>query len=216
LSYVAPDAAFNTTCQRANQVNTFSGKSQTQHKAGFWHPPFGGRRHRQRPILRGAAIVLEALLESINGRIFEDLGVWRSGSLRGYNGEAMRIGILFLICLGGNEFAVSESRDTSRRSVSIHPSRFRLLDNLSIGLVSHLSPVGSYAIRYRGKDVLLLPVTPENVSLSLEGHVRNIHDAGWSKNGRILATTGYDAAVKLWDVATRKELSSIQAHTGFA
>jgi WD40 repeat protein len=142
--------------------------------------------------------------------------VWRSGSLTGYNKEVMRIGILLLICCGIPVSSGVEEKDTSRRSVSIHPSRFRLLDHFSIGSVSHLSPAGNDAIRYRGNDVLLFPVTTESADQSLEGHVRNIHDAGWSKNGKVLATTGYDASVKLWDVTTGKKLSSIQAHTGFA
>lgn len=126
------------------------------------------------------------------------------------------MGIVFLLALGILVSADVNARDTSRRSVSIHPSRFHLVETIPIGPVSFLGPQGRHAIRYRANDVLLFPMQKKSVEQVLSGHIRNVHDAGWSKNGRIVATTGYDGLVKVWNVSTGKQVSSFRAHTGFS
>ncbi len=109
-----------------------------------------------------------------------------------------------------------EARDTSRRSVATHPSKFRLVEKVKTGAISYLSPSGQHAVRYSANDLLLISLAESRSRQNLQGHVRNIHDAGWSKNGKVMASSGYDGAVKLWDVSTGRELSSMAAHSGFA
>src|SRR5262249_31649662 len=47
----------------------------------------------------------------------------------------------------------------------------------------------------------------------LKAHADLIHDLAFSPDGKILATTGYDRLIKLWDVATGKELRTLKDHS---
>jgi hypothetical protein len=47
----------------------------------------------------------------------------------------------------------------------------------------------------------------------LAGHKDIVLDLKFSPDGRLLATTGYDRLIKLWDVATSKELRTLRDHS---
>lgn len=49
---------------------------------------------------------------------------------------------------------------------------------------------------------------------TIRGHHDSLYAAALSPDGKILATGGYDQAIKLWDVATGKELNTLQGHNG--
>jgi len=111
--------------------------------------------------------------------------------------------------------ALGASADTSRRESSIDPRRFELIRKLTVARGSILSPAGGHLARYVGNDVELVELE-KGTKVSLTGHVQNIHDGGWSRDGHILATSGYDGFVRVWDVTKERELASIAAHTGYA
>ncbi len=47
----------------------------------------------------------------------------------------------------------------------------------------------------------------------LKGHADVVHDVAFSPDGRLLASTGYDRLIKLWDVATGKPLRDLKDHS---
>lgn len=47
----------------------------------------------------------------------------------------------------------------------------------------------------------------------IAAHSDLIHDLAFSPDGKILATTGYDRLIKLWDVETGKELRTLKDHS---
>jgi hypothetical protein len=47
----------------------------------------------------------------------------------------------------------------------------------------------------------------------LSGHKDLVYDLAFSPDGKVLATCGYDRLIKLWDVATGKELNTLKDHS---
>lgn len=50
----------------------------------------------------------------------------------------------------------------------------------------------------------------------LAGHEAMVHDSCWSRDGRLVATTGYDETVRIWESATGKPRIVLRPFTGFA
>jgi WD40 repeat protein len=105
--------------------------------------------------------------------------------------------------------------DTSSRRPMADPSRFELLRSFS-ARASSLSPAGNVFALYAGNSVTLFDVRTDRETFRLAGHNGNIHDSGWSRDGRVYATSGYDGTVRAWEVATGRTLASIAAHAGYA
>jgi WD40 repeat protein len=49
---------------------------------------------------------------------------------------------------------------------------------------------------------------------SLEGHHNLVNGLVFSRDGRMLASGGYDSTIKLWDLASGRELRTLTGHTG--
>lgn len=50
----------------------------------------------------------------------------------------------------------------------------------------------------------------------LEGHEAIVHDSCWSRDGRLVATTGFDETVRIWDAATGKQRIVARPFAGYA
>ena len=105
--------------------------------------------------------------------------------------------------------------DSSARRPTADPSRFELLRTFS-ARSSSLSPAGNVFALYVGNSVTLFDARADKEPFRLAGHNGNIHDSGWSRDGRVFATSGYDGTVRVWDVTTGRTLASIPAHAGYA
>ena len=66
-------------------------------------------------------------------------------------------------------------------------------------------------------EVRLYPVADGNPAPKpahfWNAHKDTIHDLAFSPDGKLLATTGYDRLIKLWDVASAKEVRTLKDHS---
>lgn len=106
--------------------------------------------------------------------------------------------------------------DSSRRRAVVDLTRLELLRSISKGWTHSLSPGGQGFAVFDGNLVRLFDTDEGKEYQTLTGHVGLIHDSGWSRDGRQIATSGYDAAVRVWDVSTGKSAPPIYPHAGYA
>ncbi|GEM_PF-6197171 len=107
------------------------------------------------------------------------------------------------------------SMDVSPQGGTVDPRRFTLVRKVALGRASIVSPSGEFLAQYSGNDVQLVELS-KKTKVQLAGHTQNIHDGGWSRNGRILATSAYDGTVRAWDVEKGREIFSVSPHAGYA
>jgi WD40 repeat protein len=105
--------------------------------------------------------------------------------------------------------------DSSGGAGAADLARFDLLRSFGPVRSSALSPAGDHIAVYSGNDVKIIDVHRGKEVRVLSGHSAQIHDSGWSRDGRVLATSGYDRSVRLWEVATGRELARLEAHPGY-
>jgi len=77
-----------------------------------------------------------------------------------------------------------------------------------------LATTGGESLQYRPGDVLLWDAEGKQVA-SLEGHPTNVWACTFSPDGALLATTGYDGLIIVWDVAARKEKGKLDTIKGW-
>ena len=113
--------------------------------------------------------------------------------------------------------ALPLAADTSGRRGSADPNRFQQVAAYECRQkIWMLSPGGRWYTSKNGNDVGVFEARTGKRHGLLKGHAASLHDAGWSRDGRTLATAGYDGAVKVWDVPTLREIVTIPAHVGYS
>jgi WD40 repeat protein len=106
--------------------------------------------------------------------------------------------------------------DSTRRREVVDLSRLELLRTIGKGWTHSLAPNGQ-AFAVFDANIVRIYDTYEGKELqTLRGHVGLIHDSAWSRDGRFIATGGYDAAVRIWDVSTGKSILTLYPHAGYA
>jgi WD40 repeat protein len=75
--------------------------------------------------------------------------------------------------------------------------------------------IGVAEFVYQTRDVRLIDVETGAVRGRLAGHNRGAHGLAFSSDGRYLATAGLDRCIKLWDLATSKEVASLTDGVGW-
>ncbi|HLY75315.1 MAG TPA: hypothetical protein VKU80_14435, partial [Planctomycetota bacterium] len=79
-----------------------------------------------------------------------------------------------------------------------------------------LAPSGSAFAVFDANVVRLVDPRNGRELQTLVGHVGMIHDAGWSRDGSLIATSGYDETVRIWETATGTQVLNIKPLYGFA
>ena len=96
----------------------------------------------------------------------------------------MRPVLLLLVAL-----ALSEP-DSSWRGREIDLTKIELVRSFGPWKPSTLSPAGNALALYAGNSIRLIDVAQEKESRKLTGNLNNIHDSGWSRDGRVFASAG--------------------------
>lgn len=79
----------------------------------------------------------------------------------------------------------------------------------------HVSPVGDLFAVMQGVKIRLIDVRTAREMRVLEGHTAEVHDLGWSQDGRTLASTAMDGVVLVWDVYSGRNMLSLKPHPGY-
>jgi WD40 repeat protein len=124
-----------------------------------------------------------------------------------------RVALVLVLVLPACEAARA---DSSRRREVVDLTRLELLRTISKGWTHSLSPSGHGFAVFDANVVRLIDTVEGREYQTLNGHTGLIHDSGWSRDGRQIATAGYDAAVRVWDVTTGKSLPPLYPHAGYA
>jgi WD40 repeat protein len=106
--------------------------------------------------------------------------------------------------------------DSSRRREVVDLTRLELLRTIGKGWTHSLAPGGQAFAVFDANLVRLIDTADGKEIQTLNGHAGLIHDSGWSRDGRLIATAGYDAAVHVWEVSSGKSLLRVYPHAGYA
>lgn len=106
--------------------------------------------------------------------------------------------------------------DSTRRREVVDLTRLELLRTIEKGWSHSISPSGHAFAVFDAAVVRIYDTYAGKEIQSLVGHTGLVHDSGWSRDGRFLATSGYDASVRIWDVATGKSVLPLYPHAGYA
>jgi WD40 repeat protein len=117
-----------------------------------------------------------------------------AGWLRG-----SQAGVVFRSSRDGRERAISASLD--------HVLSLAFSPDGSTLAVAGGSPAESGAVELRSWPM-------GGLLGRLEGHGDTVHDVIWLDGGKTLATAGADGVVRVWDLATRREVAALEGHSG--
>ena len=56
------------------------------------------------------------------------------------------------------------------------------------------------------------PVTPPSDYRSLEGHTASVRSVQFSKDGRLIVSSGHDNTIKVWNANTEKAITTFRGH----
>jgi len=106
--------------------------------------------------------------------------------------------------------------DNTGRTKNIDLTRLELLSTTGRRYTHSLAPSGTAFAVFDANVVRLVDPRTGVEFQTLVGHVGMIHDAGWSRDGRLIATSGFDGTVRVWEIATGKQILSVKPLNTFA
>jgi WD40 repeat protein len=78
-----------------------------------------------------------------------------------------------------------------------------------------LATAGGDTLLFKPGEVKLWDVASGEVKASFDGHERTVWSVAFDKEGKTLASAGYDRLVKLWDVPNAKERATLTGHSNW-
>ncbi|HLY10862.1 MAG TPA: WD40 repeat domain-containing protein [Planctomycetota bacterium] len=106
--------------------------------------------------------------------------------------------------------------DLSSREKIVDLTRLEVLHTVEKRYTHCIAPSGTAFAVFDANIVRLVDPRDGRQVQSLIGHVGMIHDAGWSRDGSLIATSGYDETVRVWETATGRQILSVRPVSGFA
>lgn len=106
--------------------------------------------------------------------------------------------------------------DLSAKQKIIDLRRLEVLNVVDHRYTHCLAPSGTAFAVFDANVVRILDPKDGRELQALAGHVGMIHDAGWSRDGRMIATSGFDETIRVWDVATGRQLQSVRPLSSYA
>jgi WD40 repeat protein len=106
--------------------------------------------------------------------------------------------------------------DSTWRRVVVDLRHLELLNVVEKKYTHCLAPGGTGFAVFDGNVVRLLDARDGKETQTLVGHDGKVHDSGWSRNGRLLVTSGFDTTVRVWEASTGKLLMNVKPFGNFA
>lgn len=106
--------------------------------------------------------------------------------------------------------------DSAWRRVVVDLRRLEVLNVVEKKYTHCLCAGGNGFAVFDGNVVRLLDARNGKETQTLVGHDGKIHDSAWSRDGRLLATSGFDSTVRVWEAATGKMLVNVRPFANFA
>jgi WD40 repeat protein len=106
--------------------------------------------------------------------------------------------------------------DLSSREKVVDLSRLELLSAVDKRYTHCLAPSGAAVAVFDANIIRLVDPRDGRELQALNGHVGMIHDAGWSRDGSLIATSGFDETVRVWETATGRQLLCVKPLPSFA
>jgi WD40 repeat protein len=125
----------------------------------------------------------------------------------------MRLPAIVLLALLG---PVAVRADSTWRRELVDLTRLEVLNTVAKKYTHSIAPDGSAFAVFDANVVRLVDPKDGRELQSLTGHGGMIHDSGWSRDGRLVATSGYDETVRVWEAATGKQLLNCRPLASFA
>ena len=106
--------------------------------------------------------------------------------------------------------------DLSKRQKVVDLTRLELLTTVDKRYTHCLAPSGAAFAVFDANIVRLVDPADGRELQALNGHVGMIHDAGWSRDGSLIATSGFDETVRVWETATGRQILKVRPLSSFA
>jgi WD40 repeat protein len=110
--------------------------------------------------------------------------------------------------------AVGLRADTSPCFDAFDPKRIAVLAQHAPGNVFAVG--AKYAALSDNGEVKILDPLSGDEKFAFPGHAGEIHDGEFDRSGLLLATSGSDGSVKIWDLLHGREIRTLRPHPGYA